>query len=74
MPFWWAFVLALGVMVGLGVSTERVVLRPLVNQPQITLFMATIGLTFFSKAWHRWSGARAHTAGSRHSRRADRRD
>jgi branched-chain amino acid transport system permease protein len=24
-----------------------VVLRPLVNQPQITLFMATIGLTFF---------------------------
>ena len=26
---------------------ERVVLRPLVNQPQITLFMATIGLTFF---------------------------
>ncbi len=22
-------------------------LRPLVNQPQITLFMATIGLTFF---------------------------
>jgi branched-subunit amino acid ABC-type transport system permease component len=23
------------------------VLRPLVNQPQITLFMATIGLTFF---------------------------
>ena len=30
----------------LGVVTERVVLRPLVNQPQITLFMATIGLTF----------------------------
>ena len=23
------------------------VLRPLVNQPQITLFMATIGLSFF---------------------------
>jgi branched-chain amino acid transport system permease protein len=30
----------------LGVATERIVLRPLVNQPQITLFMATIGLTF----------------------------
>ena len=30
-----------------GLVTERVVLRPLVNQPQITLFMATIGLTFF---------------------------
>src|SRR5713226_1629230 len=38
-PFWLAVALAL--------FTERVVLRPLVNQPQITLFMATIGLTFF---------------------------
>jgi branched-chain amino acid transport system permease protein len=35
------------VMVVLGLLTERFVLRPLVNQPQITLFMATIGLTFF---------------------------
>jgi branched-chain amino acid transport system permease protein len=33
-------------MVVLGVVIERVVLRPLVNQPQITLFMATIGLSF----------------------------
>jgi branched-chain amino acid transport system permease protein len=33
-------------MVLLGVVIERVVLRPLVNQPQITLFMATIGLSF----------------------------
>jgi branched-chain amino acid transport system permease protein len=31
----------------LGILTERIVLRPLVNQPQITLFMATIGLSFF---------------------------
>ncbi|MDO9597180.1 MAG: branched-chain amino acid ABC transporter permease [Azoarcus sp.] len=44
--FWFAFVLSLGAMVVLGVLTERVVLRPLVNQPHITLFMATIGLTF----------------------------
>ena len=44
--FWLAFVITLGVMVLLGLVTERVVLRPLVNQPQITLFMATIGLTF----------------------------
>jgi branched-chain amino acid transport system permease protein len=34
-------------MVLLGIAIERVVLRPLVNQPQITLFMATIGLAFF---------------------------
>jgi branched-chain amino acid transport system permease protein len=42
-----AFVGAFIAMVILGILTERVVLRPLVNQPQITLFMATIGLTFF---------------------------
>jgi len=45
--FWTALPLALAAMVLLGLVTERVVLRPLVNQPQITLFMATIGLTFF---------------------------
>ncbi|HRP75573.1 MAG TPA: branched-chain amino acid ABC transporter permease [Rhodocyclaceae bacterium] len=45
--FWLAFCLALASMVVLGVLTERVVLRPLVNQPPITLFMVTIGLTFF---------------------------
>jgi branched-chain amino acid transport system permease protein len=46
-PFWLAIAMVLGVMVLLAVFTERVVLRPLVNQPQITLFMATIGLSFF---------------------------
>jgi branched-chain amino acid transport system permease protein len=44
--FWLALLATLAVMVALGLVTERVVLRPLVNQPQITLFMATIGLTF----------------------------
>ncbi|MBR0567911.1 branched-chain amino acid ABC transporter permease [Azoarcus sp. L1K30] len=44
--FWLAFALALASMVVLGILTEKVVLRPLVNQPHITLFMATIGLTF----------------------------
>ena len=47
LPFWAAFALALAAMVVLGILTERIVLRPLVNQPQITLFMATIGLAFF---------------------------
>ncbi len=46
-PFWAALGLALAAMVMLGVATERIVLRPLVNQPQISLFMATIGLAFF---------------------------
>src|ERR687887_1034122 len=35
------------VMVLLAWVVERVVLRPLVNQEHIILFMATIGLTFF---------------------------
>ncbi|MEW5888178.1 MAG: branched-chain amino acid ABC transporter permease [Pseudomonadota bacterium] len=46
-PFWLALIVTFGAMVLLAVATEKVVLRPLVNQPQITLFMATIGLTFF---------------------------
>jgi branched-chain amino acid transport system permease protein len=44
--FWLALGVTLAVMVVLGIATERIVLRPLVNQPPITLFMATIGLTF----------------------------
>src|SRR6266496_2611282 len=46
-PFWLAVALALAAMVALAFFTERMVLRPLVNQPPITLFMATIGLAFF---------------------------
>jgi len=47
MPVLVALVLTIGVMVLLAYSIERVVLRPLVNQPHIILFMATIGITFF---------------------------
>jgi branched-chain amino acid transport system permease protein len=42
-----ALALAALVMVALAYAIERVVLRPLVNQPHIILFMATIGLNFF---------------------------
>ena len=42
-----ALVLALAVMFVLAVAVERIVLRPLVNQPDIILFMATFGLTYF---------------------------
>ncbi len=44
---WLAIPITMVVMVLLGLTIERVVLRPLVNQPEITLFMATIGLAFF---------------------------
>ena len=46
-PVWLALALTMAVMVALAFAVERVILRPLVNQPHIILFMATIGLTFF---------------------------
>ncbi len=46
-PVWAAILFTLGVMVALAFAIERVMLRPLVNQPHIVLFMATIGLAFF---------------------------
>ena len=42
-----AIALTAVVMLLLAVAIERVVLRPLVNQAHIILFMATIGLNFF---------------------------
>ena len=35
------------IMLALAVAIERLVLRPLVNQPDLILLMATIGLTYF---------------------------
>lgn len=46
-PAWISLLLTLGVMFILAVAIERVVLRPLVGQPDIILFMATIGITLF---------------------------
>jgi len=41
-----ALALTIVVMYGLAFVVERAVLRPLVNQPEIILFMATFGLTY----------------------------
>ena len=46
-PLALALVVTMAVMGALAFAIERVVLRPLVNQEQIILFMATIGLNFF---------------------------
>ena len=46
-PAFLALGLTLLVMLVLAWSVERLVLRPLVNQPDIILFMATFGLTYF---------------------------
>jgi branched-chain amino acid transport system permease protein len=45
-PFPVALLATFAVMAVLGVAIERVVLRPLVNKPPITLFMATLGLSY----------------------------
>src|SRR5471032_813691 len=42
-----ALILTIGVMFLLAFGVERIVLKPLVNQPDIVLFMATFGLTYF---------------------------
>jgi branched-chain amino acid transport system permease protein len=46
-PVWIALILTMLVMIALAFAVERLMLRPLVNQDPIILFMATIGLTFF---------------------------
>jgi branched-chain amino acid transport system permease protein len=45
-PFLLALAATALLMVLLGFAVERLVLRPLVNQPPITLFMATLGLSY----------------------------
>ena len=45
-PGWLSVIIALGIMYALAFSVERFVMRPLVGQDDIILFMATIGLTF----------------------------
>jgi branched-chain amino acid transport system permease protein len=46
-PAFVALAITVGVMFVLAVAIEKLVLRPLVNQPDIILFMATFGLTYF---------------------------
>jgi len=45
-PFLIALVLTIAVMIALAWVIERFVLRPLVNQPGISLFMATLGISY----------------------------
>ncbi|MFL5332961.1 MAG: branched-chain amino acid ABC transporter permease [Geminicoccaceae bacterium] len=47
LPAFLALGLCILIMLALAVAIERIVLRPLVNQPDLILFMATIGLTYF---------------------------
>ena len=47
LPFWVAFAVSCIVMIAVAFVIERVVLRRLVNQEGIILFMATLGIAFF---------------------------
>jgi branched-chain amino acid transport system permease protein len=47
LPMWLAIIATLVVMLVLAMAIERVVLRSLVNQEHIILFMATIGIAYF---------------------------
>lgn len=47
MPVILAIIVTILIMVGLAILVERLILRHLVNQPDIILFMATIGLAYF---------------------------
>jgi branched-chain amino acid transport system permease protein len=47
MPLWAALLCSAALMVAVAVAIERIVLRPLVNQEQIILFMSTLGIAFF---------------------------
>jgi branched-chain amino acid transport system permease protein len=46
-PAFFALGLTIVVMLALAIGVERLVLRPLVNQSDFILFMATFGLTYF---------------------------
>ena len=46
-PAYLALAITIGIMFLLAVGVEKLMLRPLVNQPDIILFMATFGLTYF---------------------------
>jgi len=45
-PLLIALLLTIAVMIALAWAIERLVLRPLVNQPGISLFMATLGISY----------------------------
>ncbi len=53
-----AFVATLGIMTAVAFAVDRLVLRPLVNQDPIILFMATIGIAFFLEGFGEsiWGG------------------
>ncbi|MFH1116496.1 MAG: branched-chain amino acid ABC transporter permease [Pseudomonadota bacterium] len=50
LPFLWAVVIAAGLAMLLGLLTERLVLRPMIGEPQFAVVMVTIGLSIFLRS------------------------
>jgi branched-chain amino acid transport system permease protein len=49
-PFVWAFLMTLAFSAVLGIVTERLILRPMIGEPVISLIMVTLGLSSLLKA------------------------
>ena len=49
-PFVWAFIITMAFSVVLGLLVERLILRPLIGEPIITVIMVTIGLATVLKS------------------------
>lgn len=49
-PAWIGVVLAMAAMAGIGVLTERLMLRPMLRAPLVAVMMATLGLLIFLRA------------------------
>ncbi|MQA27732.1 MAG: hypothetical protein GEU94_20255, partial [Micromonosporaceae bacterium] len=47
LPYWLAALAALAAAVALGLTMERLVVRPLLDSPRITLLVATVGVALF---------------------------
>jgi branched-chain amino acid transport system permease protein len=49
-PFLWSVVVTCGVAMIMGLLTERLVLRPMLGEPQFAVVMVTIGLSIFLRS------------------------
>ena len=49
LPFWLAALLAVAAMAAFGVLLERVVIRPILGQPQFAIVMLTIGIGYVAR-------------------------
>ncbi len=49
-PFFWAVAMTAGLAMMFGLLTERLVLRPMIGEPQFAVVMVTVGLSIFLRS------------------------